>query len=110
MPIERSCRTRTNAESYVRKVDDLCSEYGVTVPGVSADGTSHDLNLTVQLRPFVEIFESGLRLATDTSLEAGVGDAAVAAHQADSESTAATNGAAAASHPATTAPATATSK
>ena len=61
---------RRGAEGKVEFAADLCTRYEVKLKNVPVDGMLNDLRLARQIRPFIAIFQSGLTLVTDTSLQA----------------------------------------
>lgn len=65
---ERAARLKPlhGAEPMIAKAADLCQRYGVTVPGVPADGMLNDLRLAQQVRPFLTVLQSAALAASDT--------------------------------------------
>lgn len=63
-------RPLRGADPMIAKAAALCVKYGISVPHVPPQGMLADADLARQIRPFVDAYEVGRRMVTDTLTQA----------------------------------------
>lgn len=66
----RMLRARKDSEGMIRRVYEIATKKGVSIPGIALDGMLSDVNLAERLEPFVTLLTLCLQLVEDTQAQA----------------------------------------
>src|SRR5438552_4175700 len=64
-------RPRLGFEPHAERVEQLSVKYGVQLPAYPLDGMRNDLRLSRAMQPFVDAYNGGLQISSDTASQAG---------------------------------------
>ena len=66
----RVLRARKDSEGLIRRVHEIATKKGLTIPGIPLDGMLKDIDLSQRLEPFVTLLTLCLQLVEDTQAQA----------------------------------------
>lgn len=66
----RMLRSRKESEGLIRRVHEIATKKGLSIPGIGRDSMLSDVDLSLKLEPFISLLTLCLQLVEDTQAQA----------------------------------------